>query len=145
MESFHPNKASQDFIDVCIVTGVLTLLSTICVAFRFISQHRKRDLWWDDWTILASLGFSIGLFVNTILVTMPSLGGSGYHIDTYAMTQLNTWSKVRDIDSRQTFNADQLSNDYFLPALPFWRSLIQLLHPLISDIDAVILSTSFLC
>lgn len=125
MDASHPDRASPNFVGVCIATGVLTLLSAICVALRFVSQHRKRELWWDDWTIVAALVFTIGLFVNTILVTMPSLGASGYHIETYTVMQLNTWSKVRDIDTCQevqsmSFGADKSTNKYFLLALPLW-------------------------
>ncbi|KAI1740422.1 hypothetical protein F4680DRAFT_419403 [Xylaria scruposa] len=94
MDSLHPNKPHPAFLGISIALGVLTLLATICVALRFIHRRKTIELWWDDWTILAALIFCIGVFINTVLATLPSLGAAGYHITQYSVPQLNTWFKI---------------------------------------------------
>lgn len=94
MASLHPNQVSYGYLTYCITAGVLTLLATVCVGLRFVQRLRNADLWWDDWTIVAALVFAIGVFITDILAALPSLGGAGYHINTYTIDQLNTWAKV---------------------------------------------------
>lgn len=92
--SLHPNKPSHAFLGVSIATGILTVLATNCVALRFIHRKRTVGLWWDDWTILGALVFGIGVFINTVLSTLPNLGASGYHLTEYTVDGLATWFKV---------------------------------------------------
>lgn len=90
----HPDRPTSAFLALSISTGVLLLIGMLCVGLRFATRMRKSDLWWDDWTILASLIFSIGVFITIVMATAPSLGASGYHITQYTPEELNRWFKV---------------------------------------------------
>ncbi|KAI0107711.1 hypothetical protein GGR51DRAFT_548228 [Nemania sp. FL0031] len=93
MSSLHPNRISGIYQNYSIVTGVLLLLSGACVTLRFIQRHQIRDFWWDDWTILIAMVLGLGVFIVTILISIPSIGAAGYHINTYSLQQLSTWAK----------------------------------------------------
>lgn len=93
--TLHPNRVSYGYLLNNIVSGILTLLAAICVLLRFLHRHRSRDLSWDDWTILGALIFGMGVFIITVLISMPSIGAAGYHITEYTSDQLMVWAKVR--------------------------------------------------
>lgn len=92
--SLHPNVISSGYLTYSIVTGVLLLLAAICVLLRFVYRFRNRDFGWDDWTILGALITDLGMFICNVLISLPSLGGAGYHIGTYSPGQLQLWAKV---------------------------------------------------
>ncbi|KAI1322481.1 hypothetical protein F5Y16DRAFT_39997 [Xylariaceae sp. FL0255] len=94
MATPHPNRASQTFEGISISLGILTCLAIVSVALRFIQRMRAAGLWWDDWTILGALVFAIGVFINTVVATLPQYGASGYHITEYTIPQLDTWFKI---------------------------------------------------
>lgn len=70
------------------------LIAAICVVFRFIQRYKIRDFRGDDWTILGSFVFGMGVFITNILISLPSLGAAGYHINEYSLSQLHVWAKV---------------------------------------------------
>jgi hypothetical protein len=72
----------------------MTLLAVICVGLRAVQRMRQREFWWDDWSIVAALIFALGVFASLIIISLPSIGAAGYHINTYTIDQLNTWAKV---------------------------------------------------
>ncbi|KAI0438673.1 hypothetical protein F4803DRAFT_534193 [Xylaria telfairii] len=92
--SLHPNVISSGYLTYSIVTGVLVLIAAICVLLRFVYRLRNRDFGWDDWTILGALITDIGMFICNVLISLPSLGGAGYHIGTYSPGQLQLWAKI---------------------------------------------------
>jgi hypothetical protein len=90
----HPNAVSPGYTKYDIVACVLTFLAAICVALRFAHRSRNRDYALDDWTALASLVFAVGVLIGTILISIPSIAGAGYHITTYTVAQLNNYLKL---------------------------------------------------
>lgn len=94
MASLHPDQPSASFLHGSIALGVLTLVATGFVAMRFVQRLKTLELGLDDYLVLAALIFSIGIFINTVLSTMPSIGAGGYHITEYTVDQLNTFCKV---------------------------------------------------
>ncbi|KAI1819536.1 hypothetical protein F4861DRAFT_128717 [Xylaria intraflava] len=90
----HPYRVSEGYIRYTIVSGVLAAVASIAVAIRLIHRRRAGDLWWDDWTIILSLIFGLGVFICNVLVAVPSLGGAGYPIVTYPIEQLRLWAKI---------------------------------------------------
>ncbi|KAI0553286.1 hypothetical protein F4679DRAFT_532668 [Xylaria curta] len=94
MPNSHPNRVSTGYRNYNIISGILTLFSTICVTLRFIQRRRTGNLWWDDWTTLSAFILAFGVFITNILISIPSIGAAGYHIDTYSLEQLSTWAKI---------------------------------------------------
>ncbi|KAI0419306.1 hypothetical protein F5X98DRAFT_385096 [Xylaria grammica] len=94
MSSQHPNRVSIIYQNYSIVTGILLLLSGACVTLRFIQRYRITEFWWDDWTILIAMLLGLGVFILTIVISMPSVGAAGYHINTYSLQQLSIWAKI---------------------------------------------------
>lgn len=97
MSTLHPNQPSAQFLHGSIALGVLTLVAIAFVLMRFIQRLKTLELGLDDYLVLSALIFSIGIFINTVLSTMPSIGGGGYHIYEYTVDQLNTFSKVSQL------------------------------------------------
>lgn len=60
------------------MAAVFTAMSIISVSLRFVQRRMIKQILWDDWFILASLLFAIGVLVTTILIAI--IGGAGYHI-----------------------------------------------------------------
>jgi hypothetical protein len=89
----YHDEISDGYVDFLAVTGVFTFLSIFSVALRFFQRIRSRQTGWDDWAILFSLVFSVGLMITTALVA--TVGGAGYHIWTYTLPQLEDYIKVR--------------------------------------------------
>ena len=79
MENLHPNRVSTGYLNYDIISRVLTLLSMICVALRFIQRRQIRNIWWDDWAILIALILGIGVFITNVLISLPSIGAVGYN------------------------------------------------------------------
>lgn len=94
MASLHPNQPSASFLHGSIALGVLTLVATGFVVMRFVQRLKTLELGVDDYLVLSALVFCIGIFINTVLSTMPNIGGGGYHITEYTFDQLNTFCKV---------------------------------------------------
>ncbi|KAI1321365.1 hypothetical protein F5Y16DRAFT_416919 [Xylariaceae sp. FL0255] len=94
LPSTHPNVISSGYTEYIIVSSILALFATICVIIRILHRSRVRDLWWDDWTIIGALFFGLSVVVCNVLVALPSLGGAGYPISTYSITQLRVWAKI---------------------------------------------------
>ncbi|KAI1090834.1 hypothetical protein F5B19DRAFT_484235 [Rostrohypoxylon terebratum] len=92
--ALHPYRASPNYITYCIITGVLFLLAAISVTLRFIQRIRMREIWWDDWAILCAIVFDLCNFISAILNSLPSLGGAGYHTNTYTLEQFSIWAKI---------------------------------------------------
>ncbi|KAI1288879.1 hypothetical protein F5Y03DRAFT_378961 [Xylaria venustula] len=92
--NLHPNTISSGYLAYSIATGVLFLLSAICVGLRLTYRFYNKDTGWDDWTILIALITNLGMFICNVLISLPSLGGAGYHIDTYTPQQLELWAKI---------------------------------------------------
>ncbi len=141
MESLHPDKATPEFLGLCIATGVLTALAIVCVTLRFIQRQRTVKLWWDDWTILAALIFVVGIFINTVLATIPSIGASGYHLNQYTIDGLNTWFKV----SQPLLFASHILTVFPIAGLPCWRGPIQLFHRAGQDLRSIVLQADLRC
>ncbi|KAI3339762.1 hypothetical protein F4824DRAFT_507996 [Ustulina deusta] len=78
MPTLHPNHISAGYLNYDIISGILTLVSTIC----------------DDWTILIALILAIGVFITNVLIAIPSIGAAGHYIDTYTVAQLSVWAKL---------------------------------------------------
>ncbi|KAI1347094.1 hypothetical protein F5Y01DRAFT_307772 [Xylaria sp. FL0043] len=94
MPTLHPNRVNIAYLNYDIISGVLALISTICVSLRFAQRHRTDTLRWDDWTILSALALAIGVFITNVLATVPSIGAAGYHINSYSLEQLSVWAKL---------------------------------------------------
>ncbi|KAI1272358.1 hypothetical protein F5Y07DRAFT_380243 [Xylaria sp. FL0933] len=92
MPTLHPNRVNIAYLNYDIISGVLALISTICVSLRFVQRLRTDTLWWDDWTILSALALAIGVFITNVLATVPSIGAAGYHINSYSLEQLSVWA-----------------------------------------------------
>lgn len=92
--TLHPDKISHGYLVYDIVACILTFLAAVCVALRFVHRARTNDFRWDDWAILASLVFAVGVLVGTLLISVPSIAGAGYHITTYTIPQLNNYFKL---------------------------------------------------
>ncbi|KAK6858405.1 hypothetical protein PG995_006104 [Apiospora arundinis] len=90
----HPDRVSEREIDVIALTAVFTLLASILVVARFIARKWTPGvkLWWDDWAILASMFASVAFLV--LGVVDRTVGGAGYHIDTYSREQLSTFFQL---------------------------------------------------
>lgn len=85
----HPNRISDGYVVFLGLAGMMTFLSTICVALRFISLRLTLFLYSDDFAALGALLFAYGCPITTALVA--TLGGAGYHITTYSLLQLKTY------------------------------------------------------
>jgi hypothetical protein len=90
----HPSHVSEREVDVIALTAVFTFVATILVIVRFIARKFTpgTKFWWDDWTILVSLFAAIAFLV--LGVVDRTVGGAGYHIDTYSREQLTTFFQV---------------------------------------------------
>ena len=90
----HPDRVSPREIDVLALTAVFTFLATITVFLRFITRkYSNVKLWWDDWMILVAWIAAIAFLV--LGVVDRTVGGAGYHIETYTREQLTIFFKVR--------------------------------------------------
>jgi energy-converting hydrogenase Eha subunit A len=95
LPTLHPHAVSPGAFVHIIIACIFTLLAAICVVLRFVQRRRSREFWWDDWAILGSLVFAFGgVLVCTLLISAPSIGAAGYHINTYTVDQLNTYFKL---------------------------------------------------
>ncbi|ESZ89959.1 hypothetical protein SBOR_9649 [Sclerotinia borealis F-4128] len=90
----HPNAVSPGYVTYDIVACILTFIATICVVLRFIHRSRTKDYMLDDWAILLSLIFDIGVLIGTLLISAPSVSGAGYHITAYTIPELNMYFKL---------------------------------------------------
>ncbi|PCG93877.1 hypothetical protein PENOC_085580 [Penicillium occitanis (nom. inval.)] len=90
----HPNAVSPGYTKYDIVACVLTFVAAVCVALRFAYRSHKRDYALDDWMALAALVFAVGVLIGTILISIPSIAGAGYHITTYTVAQLDNYLKL---------------------------------------------------
>ncbi|KAI8946319.1 hypothetical protein F4801DRAFT_73344 [Xylaria longipes] len=90
----HPSHISGREIDVIVLTAVFTFIATVLVIVRFITRKLTpgTKFWWDDWAILASLFAAIAFLV--LGVVDRTVGGAGYHIDTYSREQLTTFFQL---------------------------------------------------
>ena len=91
--SFHPDAISSGGATFIAISSVFTALSAVAVAARFLQRVWIEKIWWDDWLALVSLVLDIG-----VLITMTigaTLGGAGYHITTYSLSQLEEFLKVK--------------------------------------------------
>ncbi|KAI1357529.1 hypothetical protein F5Y08DRAFT_333808 [Xylaria arbuscula] len=75
MSSQHPNRVSIIHQNYTIVTGVLLLLTGAC-------------------TILIAILLGLGVFILTVVISVPFIGAAGYHINTYSLQQLSIWAKI---------------------------------------------------
>lgn len=90
----HPNTVSSGYFTYDIVAGILTFVAVVCVALRFVHRSRTSDYRWDDWAVLASAVFDVGVLIGTFLISAPSIAGAGYHIATYSVPELNNYLKI---------------------------------------------------
>ncbi|KAI1126420.1 hypothetical protein F5Y10DRAFT_244730 [Nemania abortiva] len=88
----HPDTIPEPWPRYIAVMSVLTFLSTVTILLRVIERWTHSSFWWDDWTMFSSFFVSLGFFALFILC--PTLGGAGYHVDTYTVPQLNTFLKI---------------------------------------------------
>ncbi|KAI0437677.1 hypothetical protein F4803DRAFT_555750 [Xylaria telfairii] len=90
----HPHHIAQREIGVIALTAVFTLLATVLVIARFVARYFTpgTKFWWDDWAILVSL-FTASAYL-ILIVVVETVGGAGYHIDTYSREQLTTYLQL---------------------------------------------------
>ncbi|KAI0817143.1 hypothetical protein GGR55DRAFT_672985 [Xylaria sp. FL0064] len=90
----HPGHISEREIDVIALTVVFTFMATVLVTVRFITRRftSGTKFWWDDWAILVSLFAAIAFLV--LGVVDRTVGGAGYHIETYSREQLTTFFQL---------------------------------------------------
>lgn len=96
MPTLHPSTVSSGYVTFLAIAGVFSFLSAVSVSIRFLQRRIIRNVWWDDWSILASLILAFGVLITTALVA--TLGGAGYHIQTYSIPQLETYIKVKRVE-----------------------------------------------
>ncbi|KAI0415489.1 hypothetical protein F5X98DRAFT_346687 [Xylaria grammica] len=92
--TLHPGRVSHGYLTYSIISGILTLISVVCVALRFFHRYRSQDFWWDDWNVMGALVAGIGVFILNILISLPSIGAAGYHVWEYTSDQLIIWAKI---------------------------------------------------
>jgi len=90
----HPDAVSPGYTKYDIIACIFTFLAASCVALRFYHRSRSNDYKWDDWAVLVSLIFTIGVLIGTLLISAPSIAGAGYQITTYTIPELNTYFKI---------------------------------------------------
>ncbi|KAI1120305.1 hypothetical protein F5Y10DRAFT_134527 [Nemania abortiva] len=90
----HPSRVSYREVDVLILTVVFFFVSSILVLVRFMTRKLSpgTKFWWDDWAVLASLFASAAYLV--LVVVDRTVGGAGYHIETYSREQLTTFFQL---------------------------------------------------
>ncbi|KAI1486254.1 hypothetical protein F5X96DRAFT_256361 [Biscogniauxia mediterranea] len=89
----HPDRISEEHTVTLGINAAMTFLATLTVSLRFISRRiTVRHFWWDDWAILASL--SVSLIFLSLDVVIATVGGAGYHIQTYSRDQLSTYLQI---------------------------------------------------
>ncbi|KAI1131064.1 hypothetical protein F5Y10DRAFT_89233 [Nemania abortiva] len=90
----HPDHISESQIEIIALTVVFHFLAIVSVVGRFIARYFTPGtrLWWDDWTILVSSLIASAYLV--LLTLAQTVGGAGYHIDTYSRDQLVTYLKL---------------------------------------------------
>jgi hypothetical protein len=90
----HPDRVSPREYDVLALDAVFTFLSTISVIVRFITRRYSSEMkvWWDDWMILVAWCAALAFLV--LGVVDRTIGGAGYHIETYSREQLTTFFQV---------------------------------------------------
>ncbi|KAI0446174.1 hypothetical protein F4803DRAFT_56712 [Xylaria telfairii] len=90
----HPSRISEREIDVVALTAVFTFLAAVLVIVRFLARKLTpgTKFWWDDWAILVSLIAAVAFLV--LGVVDRTVGGAGYHIDTYSREQLTTFFQL---------------------------------------------------
>ncbi|CRG87521.1 hypothetical protein PISL3812_04539 [Talaromyces islandicus] len=96
----HPDRVSKREYDVLALNAVFTFLATISVIVRFITRKYSSEMkfWWDDWMILVALVAAIAFLV--LGVVDRTVGGAGYHIETYSREQLTIFFKVRKLHQK---------------------------------------------
>jgi hypothetical protein len=98
----HPDRVSPREIDVLALDAVFTFLATISVIIRFITRkYSELKFWWDDWMILVAWFAAIAFLI--LGVVDRTVGGAGYHIETYTREQLTTFFKVRNYTHARHF------------------------------------------
>lgn len=86
------NKPASGEIGFLVVVVILTFLSTIAVALRFLSRRLSNSVSWDDWTSLGALVFAYGYFIT--FVVGITVAHAGYHFARFTVQQAVTLFKV---------------------------------------------------
>lgn len=90
----HPHRVSLREVDTIVVDAAFTFLAIVLVILRFISRRVSLAsiLRWDDWTVLLSLLAAVTFFILEVLEW--TVGGQGYHTQTYSQEQLTIFYQV---------------------------------------------------
>ncbi|KAJ2990485.1 hypothetical protein NUW58_g2926 [Xylaria curta] len=88
----HPDVIPEPWPRFIAVMSTLTFLSTLTIFLRIVERWTRSCFGWDDWTMFASFFSSLGFLALFILC--PTVGGAGYHVETYTIPQLNTFLKI---------------------------------------------------
>ncbi|PHH64522.1 hypothetical protein CDD81_4301 [Ophiocordyceps australis] len=90
----HPDRVSEREYSVLALDAVFTLLATVVVVARFVTRSycSKMKFWWDDWMILVALVAAVAFLV--LGVVDRTVGGAGYHVETYSRQQLTTFFQL---------------------------------------------------
>ncbi|KAJ8120246.1 hypothetical protein O1611_g10415 [Lasiodiplodia mahajangana] len=88
----HPAAIAEPWPRYIALMAVLTFLSTVAVVLRVLDRLRRKDFGWDDWTMFGSFFLSLGFLA--LFVICPTVGGAGYHIETYTIPQVNNFLKI---------------------------------------------------
>ncbi|KAI0798924.1 hypothetical protein GGR55DRAFT_529464 [Xylaria sp. FL0064] len=88
----HPSQIAEPWPRYIALMSVLTFLSAVTIVLRIMIRRTRRDFGWDDWTMFAS--FFLSLVFLALYIICPTVGGAGYHIETYTIPQLNAFLKI---------------------------------------------------
>ncbi|KAI1244450.1 hypothetical protein MGN70_014322 [Eutypa lata] len=91
-QNLHPDKVSPEHVKTLGITAMMSLLAIVSVVLRFVSRKITAKYWWDDWTAAGALAFAVGFLITTTL--SATIGGAGYHINTYSKEQLTLYLKA---------------------------------------------------